>query len=85
MKPKADLAGIWVAVSLVLIAALPLPAQTTYGKIVGNVRDSSDSVMAGVQVAVTNDATGESYTQLTNELGAYAFNTLIPGAYTIKA
>jgi len=85
MKTRADLAGVCGVVSLLLIAALPLPAQTTYGKIVGNVRDTSDSVMAAVEVTVTNEGTGQSFTQLTNELGAYAFNTLIPGTYTIKA
>ena len=71
--------------ALVLITALPCPAQTTYGKIVGNARDASDSVVPAVKVTVVNEATRESYTQLTNELGAYAFNTLIPGTYTIQA
>src|SRR4030095_13893077 len=70
--------------ALLLITALPCPAQTTYGRILGNARDASDSVVPAVKVTVVNEATRESYTQLTNELGAYAFNTLIPGTYTIQ-
>ena len=58
-------------------------AQTTYGKIVGNVRDANGGAVIGVKVKVTNEGTGEAYTQLTGDLGGYAFNTLIPGVYTI--
>src|SRR5262245_10784813 len=77
--------AVIVFASLVLITDVPCSGQTTYGKLVGNARDTSDSVVPGVQVTVVNEATRESYTQLTNELGAYAFNTLIPGTYTIQA
>jgi hypothetical protein len=62
-----------------------LPAQTTYGKIVGNARDSSGGVIAGVRVTVTNQNTGETHSAPTNEFGAYAFETLIPGTYRIHA
>jgi hypothetical protein len=75
----------WAFAWLALVLAVPAAGQTTYGKIVGNARDSSDSVVAGVKVTVLNEETGESYSQLTNELGGYAFNTLIPGTYTIQA
>lgn len=78
------LTSLTAALLLIFWAAAPFPAQTTYGRIVGNVRDTSQSVMAGVKVTVTNVETGESYSQLTNELGAYAFNTLIPGTYSIQ-
>ena len=59
--------------------------QTTFGRIVGDARDSSGSVMPGVTVTVTNEGSGETYTQVTGETGAYAFNTLIPGSYRIRA
>ena len=60
-------------------------AQTTYGSIVGNARDATGAVVAGLQVAVTNEATGVKATQLTNEVGAYSFTTLFPGKYSIHA
>src|SRR6516225_5771177 len=60
-------------------------AQTTYGSIVGNARDATGAVVAGLEVAVTNEATGVKVTQLTNQVGAYSFTTLFPGKYTIHA
>jgi hypothetical protein len=62
-----------------------LAGQTTFGKIVGDVRDSSGSPMPGVAVAVTNEGSGETYRQQTNETGSYTFSTLIPGSYTVVA
>src|SRR6266852_222869 len=66
-------------------AISPAFAQTTYGSIVGTARDASGAVVAGVQVTVTNQATGVKVAQSTNELGAYAFTTLFPGSYAVHA
>ncbi len=85
MKSRRFIRSVLALASLFTLVAFPAAAQTTYGKIVGNVRDTSDSVMAGVKVTVTNEASGESYTQPTSDLGAYAFHTLIPGTYAIQA
>ncbi|HUS05499.1 MAG TPA: TonB-dependent receptor [Bryobacteraceae bacterium] len=73
------------AMGTVLLMNVPSQAQTTYGKIVGNARDSSDSIVAGVAVTVINEATGERSVQSTNDQGAYAFNALYPGTYTVQA
>jgi len=76
-----------VLVALVLLG-ISLPrsqTQTTYGSIVGNVRDSSGAAMPNVAVTVTNEANGEQFKQLTNPVGAYAFTTLFPGVYKIHA
>jgi hypothetical protein len=77
---------LFVAVTLLLCTcALPLSSQTTYGAIVGTARDGTGAVMAGVKVTVTNQATGVSLSQNTNEAGAYAFTTLYPGTYLVRA
>jgi hypothetical protein len=71
--------------SLLHFAAVPLNSQTTYGAIVGTARDTSDAVVVGVHVAVTNEATGITAVQVTNQSGSYSFTTLFPGRYRIRA
>ncbi|HEY6989598.1 MAG TPA: carboxypeptidase-like regulatory domain-containing protein, partial [Bryobacteraceae bacterium] len=53
--------------------------------IVGNVVDNSGAAMAGVEVTVTNEATGTSVKVLTDSAGAYTVVNLIPATYTISA
>jgi len=60
-------------------------AQTTYGSIVGTARDASGAVIVGAKITVTNVGTSVKTTETTNGVGAYSFNTLFPGAYTIHA
>ena len=60
-------------------------AQTTYGSILGTAHDPSGAVIVGAKITVTNVGTGVKTTQATNGVGAYSFNTLFPGAYTIHA
>src|SRR5438876_9975790 len=76
----AGFALLWAAT-----AFSPAFAQTTYGSIVGTARDASGAVVAGVQVTVTNQATGVKVTQTTNEPGAYAVTTLFPASYGAPA
>lgn len=68
--------GLWVSA---------LNGQSTYGSIVGAVRDSTGAVIPSVRVTVTNEATRESRSQETNDLGLYAFTSLYPSVYTIRA
>jgi len=42
-----------LVVSLVAFLALPLGSQSTYGTILGSVRDSSGALVAGAEVRVT--------------------------------
>lgn len=60
-------------------------AQTTYGAITGTASDRSGAVMTGVQVTVTNEKTEEQHSQSTSASGTYAFTTLLPGIYRIRA
>lgn len=82
MQPTA-LRCTTLGVSLVL--CLPLVAQVERASIIGAVTDKSGAVMAGVQIAVTNEATNTSLNLTTDTAGTYSAVNLIPGSYTISA
>ncbi|HXF82298.1 MAG TPA: carboxypeptidase-like regulatory domain-containing protein [bacterium] len=49
----------------------------------GTVVDTSGGVLPGAQVTVKNVATNDTYTAVTNELGAFTIPSLLPGTYTV--
>jgi hypothetical protein len=57
------------------------PAGT--GSIAGNVSDHQGSPLAGAQVTLTNVSTKESTNGSTDGTGAYSFEDLKPGHYTV--
>jgi hypothetical protein len=81
-----------IAISI-LIVAPAAPAQappqthahapTSTGSIFGNVSDHQGSPLAGAQVTLTNLSTKESTNGSTDGTGAYAFDDLKPGHYTV--
>jgi hypothetical protein len=85
-------AGIrWVAVLPLLVLALlvfglpsALRAQVT-ATLSGTVEDQSGGVIPAAQVTLTNEATKFGTTETTNGAGLYAFASLTPGTYDIKA
>jgi hypothetical protein len=60
-------------------------AQTSTGSITGIVSDPSGAVIPGVQVAVKNMATGNSFKVTTNRDGVFNVGSLPPGQYTLSA
>lgn len=75
-----------IVAAVVVLASLLIPcvqAQTTYGSIVGTVRDASGGAVQGVIIKVTNQATNSAFLATANELGNYSFTTLMPGVYRI--
>src|SRR5580700_438262 len=58
-----------------------IPATT--GSISGNVNDHQGSPLAGAQVTLTNLSTKESSNGSTDGTGAYSFEALKPGHYTL--
>ncbi len=71
-------------VSLCLICSTIVCAQSTGGRILGRVADSSGAVLAGVKVTATNEATGASRGVLTNDSGDYVLVEVQPATYTIQ-
>ncbi len=64
--------------------ALSASAQTLYGSIVGNVRDTSGAAVPGTTVTINEKATGLERTSVSNETGAYSFANVLPGTYNVK-
>jgi hypothetical protein len=75
--------GLFFFAAFVLMASLPLRAQTTYGAIAGAVTDPSGAAIADAQVTLTNTLTAEKRLQPTGSDGLYSFVNLLPGRYRI--
>src|SRR6266851_3048877 len=60
-------------------------AQSTFGTILGSVKDPAGSVIVRVKVTVMNEGTGISKATLTDENGNYEVTHLNPGVYSLSA
>jgi Carboxypeptidase regulatory-like domain/TonB dependent receptor len=71
----------------VLILLIPcfLAAQTSEGRILGTVYDSSGAVIAGADITITNTSTNVSRHLTTTSAGEYVAPNLEPGTYTVTA
>ena len=72
-----------LACCLVLLAAGRLLAQSTYGAILGTVRDSSGAVVQGAQVMLANTGTSATRAVATDASGNYAFKNIDVGTYAL--
>jgi hypothetical protein len=73
------------AFCILALAAYPVFAQDTSGKIVGTVSDPSGGVVAGATVTVTNTGTGVSRQTSTDSKGYYQVLELPIGRYEVAA
>ena len=73
-----------VALGVIYAAACIHSQNTTSCAIAGTVTDSSGAVVPGVQVTVTNQATGVVQVVATNNSGYYVADTLLPGDYSVS-
>ena len=76
--------GAQVAILLTAGVAPRLEAQVLYGSLVGHVRDSSGSAIAGAAVTITHLETKLSRETVTEATGAYGFSTVPTGTYMLK-
>jgi len=81
----------WIAVLPLFVLALlvfglptALRAQVT-ATLTGTVEDQSGGVIPGAQVTLTNEATKFATVNTSNSVGLYAFPSLTPGTYDIRA
>src|SRR5271168_1723378 len=74
---------------LAVVASLPPPQAVAQGEttsaIVGQVRDTTDAVVPGATVSITNLETGLRRSAKTDDAGRFNFPQLKPGIYSVKA
>ncbi len=75
----------FMSLMLVMLCGPPTSAgaQVLYGSLVGNVTDETGSAVPGASVTITHTETGASHETVTDPTGAYRFQTVQPGTYTI--
>jgi outer membrane receptor protein involved in Fe transport len=74
--------AVFLIMFLTLVSAR-LVGQTSQGTLAGVARDTSGAVVPKAKVTVTDQATGILHTAMTANDGAYRFDALAPGPYTI--
>ncbi len=68
---------------LLFSPAASLLAQSTFGTILGTVRDTSGAVVPGATVTLTNTGTTAVRTATSNASGDYVFNNIDVGTYSV--
>ena len=72
------------ALLVILVFSVPTFAQTVTGTISGTVIDPNGAIVAGANVTLQSDQTGDKRDQVTNESGRFSFAAVHPGVYSIK-
>ena len=74
-----------IPIALLLLLTLPAAAgaQVLYGSLVGNVSDDTGAAVPGATVTIRNKETGTSRDTTTDATGAYRFDTVQPGMYSV--
>jgi hypothetical protein len=67
--------------SLLAIGSPAYPQATS--RVTGTVQDKSGGVIQGASVTLTNEATNVPVNTVTTSTGAYVFDGIVPGTYTI--
>src|SRR5207244_11076293 len=76
---------LFVAFLVFALAGGTAWAQATTAQISGTVKDPSGAVLPGVEVSVTQTATGGKRSTVTNETGNYVLASLPVGPYVLEA
>ena len=71
--------GLFLMLVLAATGIQSARAQVLYGSVVGVVEDPSGGSIAGAEVSVTNQATGQSKVTKSDESGRYQIADLQPG------
>src|SRR4029453_11426545 len=80
-----SLLSILLIVISALVCASTAFAQGGTADISGTVFDQAKAVLPGATVTVTNEATGQQRTPITEADGRFSMPTILPGTYTITA
>src|SRR5207247_9827864 len=83
MRPRV--AGLWLALVLVLVVNGSAFAQTGAASITGLLTDQSGAAVPAATVTATNQATNVPYTAVSNDAGNYPITSVPVGTYVVKA
>jgi hypothetical protein len=83
--PAWRAAALQIVLFLCMVAPVSVTAsaQSTFGSILGTVRDSSGAALQGARVTLTNVGTAAVRTEVTDEDGNYAFRNIDVGVYAV--
>jgi hypothetical protein len=81
---RARWTAVCFAVAICLWIPATLSAQGASGRIVGRVADPTGAVLAGVKIALINEATNVTRSGQSNDSGDYSFVEVVPGTYTVQ-
>ncbi len=84
MARAANFAFVVLTVACLLPAKALAQGETT-SAIVGQVRDTTDAVVPGATVTITNHETGLKRSARTDDAGRFNFPQLKPGTYSVRA
>src|SRR2546427_7755423 len=80
---------VTVAVVLVIVAlsmpSLGFSQTSSTGALTGNTMDASRALIPGAEITLTNEATREARSTVSNENGGHSFPQLAPGSYRLEA
>src|ERR1700733_12648269 len=82
---NCKVARLFSLLSFCLILPAMALCQVDTGSISGTVRDTSGSVIPGVNVTLTNSGTGQSISTTTKSAGEYTFSPVRIGQYSVSA
>src|SRR5215470_4143296 len=83
-SPTLLRARCWCALVAILGLLTPAIGQSTGGRILGKVTDSTGAVVSAVKVTLVGEATGVSRDTTSNESGDYTFVEVPPGNYRVE-
>jgi hypothetical protein len=69
----------------IFITATPVFAQIDTGGVTGTVIDSTGAIVPNVNIKLINDETAVVVSARSTSTGAYSFNAVRPGSYTLQA
>jgi len=72
-----------MTVVVFVFSSQPLHAQVDTGSITGTITDASSAVVGGAKVTLTNEGTSATLTATADASGAYTFNPVRIGSYTV--
>jgi hypothetical protein len=77
------IASTFLVVTFASFSLTPLHAQSTFGAILGTVRDPSAALVPGAEVTLTNTDTTAARTTTADSAGDFAFNNIDVGKYSL--